>query len=164
MKGWPHPSLLPTALLQTAANHVLSTPHIAHPALLYGPDEGFQPLREEVANWLASVYTPSLSSISGSSWTPEIEKADTAAADRICITGGASQNLACALQVFSDPQYTLRVWMVAPCYFLACRIFEDAGLRTAAVPEGEGGIDLGVLQRRMEEVERDEEDGDASVS
>jgi DNA-binding transcriptional MocR family regulator len=75
-------------------------------------------------------------------------------AERICITGGASQNLACVLQVFTDPVYT-RVWMVAPCYFLACRIFEDAGLRTRAVGEGDEGVDLVGLERELIEEERE---------
>lgn len=70
------------------------------------------------------------------------------AAERICITGGASQNLACVLQVYSDPVRT-KVWMVAPCYFLACRIFEDAGLRLGAVPEKGEGIDLKWLEREL---------------
>ena len=80
----------------------------------------------------------------------------TDAAERICITGGASQNLACMLQVFTDPLYT-RVWMVAPCYFLACRIFDDSGLRMRAVGEGEEGVDLQALKEGLEECERDGE-------
>jgi DNA-binding transcriptional MocR family regulator len=51
--------------------------------------------------------------------------------------------------------------MVAPCYFLACRIFEDAGLRCRAVGEGSDGIDLEALEKGIREVER--EDGDLKV-
>jgi len=69
-------------------------------------------------------------------------------AERICITGGASQNLACVLQVFSDPVRT-RVWMVAPSYFLACRIFGDSGLVVRAVGEGDEGVDLEGLERGL---------------
>lgn len=53
------------------------------------------------------------------------------------------------LQVYTDPLKT-KVWMVAPCYFLACRIFEDAGLKTRAIEEGSGGIDLVTLERELE--------------
>ena len=42
--------------------------------------------------------------------------------------------------------------MVAPCYFLACRIFEDAGLKVRAVGEGKEGIDLEALERGLKEV------------
>ena len=43
--------------------------------------------------------------------------------------------------------------MVAPCYYLACRMFVDAGLGAglSGVPEGEGGVDLEVLRRGLEE-------------
>ena len=44
--------------------------------------------------------------------------------------------------------------MVAPCYFLACRIFEDAGLRTRAVGEGDEGVDLVGLEKGLIEEER----------
>lgn len=45
--------------------------------------------------------------------------------------------------------------MVAPCYFLACRIFEDAGLRAGAVWEGEEGADLEDLKRKLVEAEKE---------
>ncbi|EKD21619.1 uncharacterized protein L3040_004843 [Drepanopeziza brunnea f. sp. 'multigermtubi'] len=137
LRGWPNPSLLPTSALLRASQSALSDPSISVPGLLYGPDPGFQPLREEISKWLGDFYGGGESD-----------------ADRICITGGASQNLACVLQVYSDPLKT-KVWMVAPCYFLACRIFSDAGLVMRAVEEGEGGIDLVALEREMEKTERE---------
>lgn len=85
------------------------------PGLCYGPDPGYQPLREGIERWNERFF-------GGEKGEGEEGKIG----DRICITGGASQNLACVLQVYSDPVYT-SVWMVAPCYFLACRIFEDSG-------------------------------------
>ena len=101
-----------------------------------GPDPGYQPLREEIADWLASFY--GLKDGGGD-------------ADRICVTGGASQNLACILQVFSDPVYTRNVWMVSPTYFHASRIFEDGGFhgRLRAVPEDEEGLDVGFLAEAL---------------
>ncbi|KAL2820681.1 pyridoxal phosphate-dependent transferase [Aspergillus granulosus] len=133
--GWPNPALLPTAALSTAFNTVMADPSIRTPALMYGPDEGYHPLREHIAQWLTSYYKPE----------------DLIPSSRICITGGASQNLACILQVFSDPIYTRNVWMVAPTYHLACRIFDDAGFagRLRAVPQDEHGLDLGYLRREL---------------
>lgn len=136
LRGWPHPSLLPTPAISTASQIVLSDPSISIPGLLYGPDPGYQPLREEIAKWLSGFY------------------GGQADAERICVTGGASQNLACVLQVYSDPLFT-KVWMVAPSYFLACRIFDDAGLVTRAVGEGDEGVDLEGLEARLREAERD---------
>lgn len=139
LRGWPNPTLLPAAQLATASQAALSTPAISTPALLYGDYGGYEPLREQVSKWLTEFYSPSV----------------PVSAKRICITGGASQNLACALQVFSDPVYTRNVWMVAPTYFLACRIFEDNGFagRLRAVPEDAEGVDISFLRREIKKSE-----------
>ncbi|RFU23561.1 hypothetical protein B7463_g12778, partial [Scytalidium lignicola] len=168
LRGWPHPSLLPVEALKRAANNALDKKDVAVPALLYGPDPGYQPLREQIASWLGDFYSPTfpqipgfsstttasssssscssgLSSISGVTPTTEAGSGAGAGAgavetERIVITGGASQNLACACQVFSDPVRTLRTWMVAPSYFLAGAVFGDNGLVCAAAPEGRDGV------------------------
>ena len=93
LKGWPSPSLLPPEVLKAAAGIVLSDLSTAVDSLQYGPDEGYHPLRGEIARWLTSFYQPK----------------DAIKSDRICITGGASQNLACILQTFTDPLYTRNV-------------------------------------------------------
>ncbi|EEP82173.1 conserved hypothetical protein [Uncinocarpus reesii 1704] len=143
-RGWPNPSLHPTSALQSAATAILCNQALSTPALGYGPDEGDPGLRNEIAKWLTSFYTPT----------------QPVTADRICITGGASQNLACVLQVFSDAGYTKRVWMVEPTYYLACRIFDDAGFskRMKAVPEDLEGIDVDFLERELEKCESGEPD------
>ncbi|KAH0551484.1 hypothetical protein GP486_007300 [Trichoglossum hirsutum] len=135
LRGWPNQKLLPIDDLKAATTTVLSNPSIAIPGLLYGPDLGYGPLREEIARWLTEFYAPS----------------SPITASRICISGGASQNLACVLQTFSDPLYTRNVWMVAPTYFLACQIFEDAGFagKLRAVPEDEEGLDVGLLREEI---------------
>jgi DNA-binding transcriptional MocR family regulator len=135
LRGWPNPALLPRSALKAAADVALTDPEVVVPGLLYGPDDGYLPLRKETAKWLASVYD-----------APDDY-------ERICITGGASQNLACILQVFTDPSVTKNVWMVAPCYFLACRIFEDAGFagRLRAIPEDAEGLDISFLTKGLEE-------------
>ncbi|KAI6891521.1 PLP-dependent transferase [Hortaea werneckii] len=132
MRGWPNPSLLPADLIKTAANAALSDPSMAQPGLLYGPDEGYEPCREAIANWLTAFYQPS----------------KPITANRICMSGGASQNLGCMLSTFSDPAYTRNVWIVAPAYMLAFRVFEQEGGfagRLRAVPEDEEGIDIAFL-------------------
>lgn len=86
-----------------------------------------------MASWLTDFYQPA---------APVSE-------DRIAITGGASQNLANLLQVFTDPVYTRNVWIVAPAYMLAFRIFDDSGLKLRAVPEDEQGIDIEYLQNEL---------------
>ncbi|KAH9883794.1 Aspartate/tyrosine/aromatic aminotransferase [Xylariomycetidae sp. FL2044] len=190
LRGWPSTSLLPSRPLLAASQAVLSDPQIFTPALLYGPDPGYQPLREELARWLGRFYNhhhhhhhhPSAAAAalhhqSGNHGTAaaaakqEQEPEDVDAiirreAEKITITGGASQSVACILQSFTDPVATRAVWMVAPCYFLACPIFADAGFgdRLQAVPEDDEGIDLVRLEEGMSRVdeeaaERERENG-----
>ena len=139
LKGWPNPGLLPPRRLKEASEFALSDPHIWTPGLAYGPDDGYLPLRQELAKWLTSFY--------GAREAIEI--------GRICVTGGASQNLACLLQTFTDAIYTRNVWMVAPTYFLACRIFDDAGFagRIRGVPEDEQGVDVDFLSQQLQKSE-----------
>ncbi|KAK8043091.1 aminotransferase [Apiospora phragmitis] len=147
LRGWPSARLLPTAALAAASQRLLADPALATPALLYGPDPGFEPLRGALAAWLAEFY-----------YGTE-EKVDV---ERVAVSGGASQSVACILQSFTDPAYTRAVWMVAPCYFLACPIFADAGFgaRMRAVPEDEEGIDLAVLEAGLRKSEEEENEGE----
>ncbi|PSR90611.1 pyridoxal phosphate-dependent transferase [Coniella lustricola] len=130
LRGWPSAHTLPSELLKSASNRVLSNSDIFVPGLQYGPDPGFQPLREELAQLLSGYYDTK----------PDPE--------RICITGGASQSIANLLQSFTEPVFTKAVWAVTPVYYLACPIFEDAGFkgRLKAVPEDKEGIDLEFLE------------------
>ncbi|KAF7117665.1 hypothetical protein CNMCM5793_006788 [Aspergillus hiratsukae] len=135
LKGSPAPALLPTQRLSDAAVSALSKPKVAVTGLDYGPDEGHFPLRTHIAEWLTGYYKPS----------QPIE------ADRICITGGASQNLTNILQVFTDPSQTRFIWMPQVTYHLVFRIFEDAGFyrRLRAVPEDEEGMDMEFLEHAL---------------
>ncbi|KAL6720369.1 Valine--pyruvate aminotransferase [Lecanora helva] len=141
LKGWPNPALLPAAQIKTLSSTALSDTEIFVPGLLYGPDPGYEPLRANIAKWLTQFYQP-----------PE-----PIPAERICITGGASQNLACILQVFSDPLYTRNVWMVSPTYHMACRMFEDSGFhgRLCSVPEDDEGLDVAYLRKAIKQSEDD---------
>lgn len=138
-KGWPNPGLLPPSRLKQASDAALSDPHIWTPGLAYGPDDGYLPLRQELAKWLTSFYEPKEAIHPG----------------RICVTGGASQNLACLLQTFTDALYTRNVWMVVPTYYLACRIFDDAGFagKIKGVPEDEQGVDIEFLSQHLRKSE-----------
>lgn len=140
LRGWPSPDLLPAPLLSGAMQRALADPAISTPALQYGPDPGYQPLRESLARWLGHHYRVD----------PDPE--------RVSISGGASQSIACVLQSFTDPAYTRAVWIVAPCYYLGCAIFEDAGFkgRLKATPEDEEGIDLNVLEAKIRELDAKE--------
>ncbi|KIW17924.1 hypothetical protein PV08_05119 [Exophiala spinifera] len=138
-QGWPSPALLPVSLIETAFEKVLADPELLVSSLLYGPDPGPPSLLNALAIFLAKFYS--------SPWTSP---------SRLTTTGGASQGLSCILQVFSDPIHTQRVYMVAPTYFLACRIFEDHGFvgRLKAVPEDEEGLDIDKLEELISQEDR----------
>lgn len=139
-QGWPSPETLPIGHLKQAATDALSNKAISADGLGYGPDEGYMPLRQNIARWLSGFYAPS----------------QPIPADRVCITGGASQNLACILQVFTDAVYTQAVWLVEPAYHLVFRVFEDAGFhgRLRGIPEDEAGMDVGILEEALEAVDK----------
>lgn len=139
--GWPNPGLLPVKEIKDASQFALSQNEtFTRESLLeYGPDDGYVALRDEIARWLTSFYVP--------------ERPITQ--ERICITGGASQYLSCVLQTFTDPSITRYIWMVAPTYFCACRVFDDAGFagRMRAIPEDHEGLDITYLSEQLERCE-----------
>ncbi|KAH6967734.1 pyridoxal phosphate-dependent transferase [Ilyonectria sp. MPI-CAGE-AT-0026] len=140
--GWPSPSLFPSAELNAGANSVLTDFNTASASLIYGPNRGYVPLRKELARWLGSQYHNDPQAIDEG---------------RVCIAGGASQNLANTLLRFTDPTYTRCIWMVEPTYFLACPVFEDCGFigKLRGVPEDNEGIDLDFLRAALVEAEAD---------
>ena len=134
--GKPAPSLIPTHEMGLAAQKVFSNPTVAVAGMQYGdsPHAGYLPLRERLSAYLSNFYG-----------SPDD-------IDHLCITGGASQGLTVVLQMLSDPIATKAVWMTAPCFFAARKIFEDAGLtgKLRGVNEfDDGSIDLEYLQREM---------------
>ncbi|KAL8716669.1 MAG: hypothetical protein Q9225_006024 [Loekoesia sp. 1 TL-2023] len=135
LRGWPNPSLLPVDKIKAASAAALSQPDVSTPGLLYGPDPGYEPLRESIAKLLTRFY----------------QVKDPISPTRICITGGASQNLASILQVFSDPLYTKNVWLISPTYYRVCPIFENNAFhgRLRSVPEDDEGIDIDCLRRQL---------------
>ncbi|KAF4341705.1 plp-dependent transferase [Fusarium beomiforme] len=139
--GWPSPSLFPAQQLLDGASRVLQSQEKVASALIYGPDAGYEPLRQSIASWLSSCYSIS----------------EPISAERICVTSGASASLHNILSKFTEPGYTRRIWMIEPSYFLACPIFTDNGFegRLLGVPEDDQGLDIGFLRKRLEEIEQD---------
>lgn len=135
LRGHPNPALLPASQIKAASLAAFSNADTLKTGLAYGENAGFGPLRKHLACWLTEFYKPQ----------------EPISPFRLTIAGGASQNLACILQTFSDPLYTT-VWLVSPVYFLACGIFEDNGFygRMRSVPEDDEGIDIDFLKRELD--------------
>jgi len=146
--GWPSTQLLPASALLSAAQNVLTNASVYSPALLYGADEGYTPVREELAKWLTSFYGDAVGKYAKS--VNSSQAPPTPDSSRIVISGGASQSLGCILSELTDPAYTRHAWIMAPGYFMGFKIFEDAPLKMRAVPEGES-IDW--LRKEMKLVE-----------
>ncbi|HMQ33223.1 MAG TPA: PLP-dependent aminotransferase family protein [Chloroflexaceae bacterium] len=130
--GWGHPdpALLPVADLAAAAAHALAG-H-GRDALGYGAEQGPGRLIEAVRDRLGRV------------------EGVAPPAEALMITGGNSQALDMLCGRLSSPGDVVLV--EAPTYHLALRIFRDRGLRLAAVPGDEGGMDVAaaeVLLRRL---------------
>ncbi|PNS18302.1 Aromatic amino acid aminotransferase [Sphaceloma murrayae] len=134
LKGHPNPALLPAKAISDAARAALADEAVATPALLYGADEGYLPFRQAIADWNSSFYRRTISK------------------DNVVISGGASQNLACVLQVLTDPLCTRNVWIVSPAYMLVFRIFQDNGFasKMRAVPEIQDGLDVAWLEKELD--------------
>lgn len=64
--------------------------------------------------------------------------------------------------------YTRNIWIVAPSYMLAFRIFDDSGFskKLRSVPEDEEGIDIEILRREIRKSEQRaaKEENNAPVS
>jgi len=144
LRGWPSNDLLPVGLLKRASQAVLSDSSVAVAALGYEPLSGPPALMAAIAQWVTSYYS----------------LATPSSSERITITGGASQNLACILQVFTDPVYTRNVWCIAPSYFLAFRTFDDSGFagKLRSVPEDAEGVHIEFLRKHLEESEQGAKD------
>ncbi|KAM0580649.1 hypothetical protein ACHAO2_002123 [Verticillium nonalfalfae] len=131
--------MLPSHLLSEAAVKTLKDPSKYLPALQYGDDAGYGPLRKDIASWISNV--------DGRAHLPE----------HICVTAGASLGMASILQSFTDPSITRAVWIVAPAYHLSFGIFMDAGFdnRLMSVPEETDGIDLEWLGIQLAKYDED---------
>lgn len=145
-RGSPSPALIPVRDIQNAANRVLTSPSVWEEGLDYGADAGYHPLRHNIAKWLTDFYCDGRTESSMN----EPRKPDD---ERICVTGGASQNLACILQIYTDPLYTKAIFVVEPAYFLSFRVFTDAGFdgKLKGIPEDEEGVDIKILEQGLQE-------------
>jgi DNA-binding transcriptional MocR family regulator len=138
--GWPSPSLFPAAQLLQGASDVLTSEKKTASSLIYGPDAGYELLRQSIAKWLSKIYG----------------RGFHLTADRVCITNGASGNLDNVLARFTEPGFTRTIWMVEPSYFLACPIFADNGFQgmMKGVPEDDEGLDIKFLRKGLEQADK----------
>ena len=126
--GQPSPRLLPIAALAEAAAAQLR-PDTDPLLMQYGAALGHPGFRGSLARLLADEY----------------EQAVTA--DELMITGGISMALSLVSEVFGGRGRV--VVCEDPTYFLACGVFESAGLEVRGVPVDHDGLDVEALERLL---------------
>ncbi len=125
--GQPEASLLPTHLIQQAADHRLL--HDAAAYLQYGAEQGDGYFREILAQFLSDGY--------GFGVQP----------DRLFVSSGASQALDLICTLFVPPGAV--VCVEEPSYFLALNILADHRLRVVSLPTDEHGLIVEGLEERL---------------
>ena len=141
-RGHPSSRLLALNELSVATNTVLkrfaenseSSDQDRHP-LQYGTDQGPLSVRTTIADWFSHKYN-----------VPSINPG------LLGVTCGASYGLANTLLQFADAHYTRRIFMITPAYFLAARIFQDAGFgeKLCAIDETDDGFDYAQLEEILQ--------------
>ncbi len=116
--GLPAPELFPVERFREACNRVLTEKGSAA-ALQYGATEGYTPLRQMIADKLAS-------------------QGIRAAVDNVLITAGSQQALDLVGKLLID--YGDRVLLEAPTYLGALQAFTVYGARYASVPIDDDGL------------------------
>lgn len=126
-RGVPAPEMIPVDDIQAASEQVLSTDPVR--ILSYGTGGGYQPLREQVAEWHG------------------------VAPDRVILTPGSLQGLALLiqhLQLASTPGKAVRVTVENPTYDRPLILFDRAGFEVESVRIDDEGIDVAELADLLE--------------
>lgn len=127
--GIPDPALFPHAILAETFHEILSNPETRNAALQYSVSEGYQPLRE----WLAQTYLPKIGIATH--------------ADNILITNGSQQGLEFLAKLFIGTGD--RIIVTNPSYLGALQAFSLYEPTFVTVPVQEDGVDLAGLEAEM---------------
>ncbi|KAH0610486.1 uncharacterized protein H6S33_012013 [Morchella sextelata] len=145
LRGHPSTRLLATSQIADAAAVVLNSPslpvdsytEIRHP-LHYASEMGNKDVRGEIGKWTSERY----------GLKEEI------GLERILMTSGASFGLMNVLMHCTSPitGYTKQAFLISPAYFLAAKIFEDAGFtgKLTAIASTATSIDFAALRRHLQ--------------
>ncbi len=127
--GIPDPALFPHAVLAETFHEILSNPETRGAALQYSVSEGYQPLRE----WLAQTYLPKVGIATH--------------ADNILITNGSQQGLEFLAKLFIGTGD--RIIVTNPSYLGALQAFSLYEPTFVTVPVQGEGVDLAALETEM---------------
>lgn len=125
--GQPSFELLPTEMMQRAAEHRLSQRDATY--LNYGFEQGDGYLREALADFLAHEYKLPVVTAS------------------LMITGGASQAIDIICNTFTRPGDV--IFVEEPTFFLILNLFRDYDLTVVPIPVSAEGLDFDVLEHEL---------------
>lgn len=128
--GIPDPAMFPLEAIEKAYRALLADPAKARDAFQYSISEGYLPLREWIAGYLAG---------NGIAATPE----------SLLITSGAQQALDFLGRAFIEPNDA--VVMASPSYLGAIQVFGTYRPRFISVPMDNEGVALGALEAAFAE-------------
>ena len=125
--GQPSHDILPTELMQNAAEHRLS---LRDPGYLnYGYEQGDGPLRVALADFLTTGYRLPVT------------------AAQLLITVGASQAIDLICTNFTRPGDV--IFVEEPTFFLILGLFRDYDLEIVPIPLDEQGLDVDILEEKL---------------
>lgn len=132
--GQPDLAILPLDLLQQAAAHRFAQGDTRF--LQYGPEEGDGYFNGALAQFLTTAYG---TTTQGKGVEP----------DQLFVTNGVSQALDLLCTLYTKPGDL--IFVEEPTYFLVFRIFQDHGLRIEPIPVTAQGMDLALLEEKLQE-------------
>lgn len=152
-KGYASSAVFPKAEIESCYSKVLletdfdkfdSDPENQNP-LTYGTDPGNLEVRQEISQYLQSKFdipTPNPNCLN--------------------LTNGASFGIGVVLKRATNTNYTKRIFIVSPCYYLINYAFVDAGFSDKIVsinetPESKYQIDLEQLEKELKLVDEEED-------
>jgi len=129
--GLPKPETFPRQGLAESAAHQITNNHKS--SLQYGTSEGVEEFRKEMINWLTS-------------FGMEIEM------DNIIATTSSQQAIDLVCKAFIDPGDV--VFCGLPTYLGAVQAFSTFQSEQVGVPLQEDGMNLGILEKKIEETKK----------
>ncbi len=123
--GAPAPEAMPVARMRQASAHALEE---APAALGYGESEGFQPLRQFIADWMG-------------------QRGIEAPVDDIMVTAGSTQAIEVICRVMLDPGDTIIV--ENPTFLGALEIFETYEVKIVGIDVDEHGMVIDDLRAKL---------------
>lgn len=125
--GQPSFDILPTEIMQKAAEHRLSQHDPSY--LNYGFEQGDGLLRTELASFLTEAYQFRV------------------APAQLLLTVGASQAIDLICQNFTQPGDV--IFVEEPTFFLILGLFRDHDLQIVPIPVDKDGLDLDILEEKL---------------